>query len=124
MEMVRKVIETEFQCFKTAFEVTQFLRGNLYIFLDLVLAADHKEEDLEKIYEFLHEVIKLIVLWLKLLSDKFLKSFIETQSNPKLYLIDKNCALASCGFELMDILKWLFCLTVNVLYMCVENCSI
>ncbi len=37
-------------------------------------------------------------------------------NNPKLILVDRNVALASCGYELMDMLKWLFCQCPRTLF--------
>jgi hypothetical protein len=28
---------------------------------------------------------------------------------PRLFLVDRNVALASCGTEMLDMLKWFFC---------------
>lgn len=99
---------TDFGCLANAFEVTQYLRGHLFVFLDLLMTSEHKEENLPDVYSFLHLVVEAIVQWLKALKGDLLKSFIEYKKCPKLSLVDRKCALAACGYELLDMLKWLF----------------
>jgi len=82
------------------------------------MTSEHKEEDLPQIYSFLHLVIRMITLWLQIFPDTLLKPFIEWRKHPKLFLVDRNCALAACGFEIMDMLKWLFglCARTGVIF--------
>ncbi len=103
------MIETNFRCLTTAAAVTQYLRGHLYVFTDMLMASEYKNEDLPSVYDFLKLVAKLIAAWLELFPS-LLKSFIEYQTCPKLILIDRNVALAACGYEILDMLSWLFCL--------------
>ena len=107
---MEEILNKRFESLTTAFNITQYLRGNLHIFLDLLMTSNHKSDDLPKIYEFLHLIIKLIVLWLQIFPTTLLKPFIESQANSKLYLVDRNIALSLCGYELVDMLKWLFCM--------------
>eukprot|EP00826_Nyctotherus_ovalis_P021902 TRINITY_DN17151_c0_g1_i19.p4 TRINITY_DN17151_c0_g1~~TRINITY_DN17151_c0_g1_i19.p4 ORF type:complete len:100 (-),score=14.13 TRINITY_DN17151_c0_g1_i19:233-532(-) len=73
------------------------------------MTLKHEDGELQGICEFMHLVAKLIALWLKTFPTALLKPFIEYQKYPKLMLVDRNCALAACGYELLDMLKWLFC---------------
>jgi hypothetical protein len=107
---LEEVVRTRFSSLETAFDVTQYLRGHLYIFVDLLLTSEHTESDLPDIYSFLHLVIKAISLWLKMFSTDLLKAFIEYRQYPTLTIIDRNCALAACSYEFLDILGWLFAL--------------
>jgi len=70
------------------------------------------DKDLPAVYDFLKLVVKLIANWLSLFPS-LAKSFIECQQYPKLILIDRNAALAASGYEIIDMLKWLFSLTTR-----------
>ncbi len=70
------MIATEFKCLETAFEVTQYLRGRLYTYVDFLMAGEYlksPETELPPIVSFLKLVAKLIALWLALFPS-YLKS--------------------------------------------------
>ena len=106
---MNEILASNFNCFSNAFEITQYLRGNLYIFLDMTMTTEHNPGDLQFVYNFLHSIAKLIALWLKLFPSQFLVPFIEGKNHYELYYIDKNVALALSAYEIMDMLNWLFC---------------
>lgn len=106
---MRELLERRFQCFESAFELTKYLRGELYIFVDLVMTSEHQAEHLDAIYVFLEDVVRVVALWLKTFPSCMLGSYVESRSYYNLYGIDRNVALALCGYELMDMLSWLFC---------------
>ena len=67
------------------------------------------EKDLPPVYEFLKLVVRMIAAWLELFPS-LTKSYLEFQAYPKLILVDRNVALAACCYEILDMLKWIFCL--------------
>lgn len=49
-----------------AFETTQYLRGQLYIYVDFLLqGGSYTSEQVDAINDFLYNVLRLIVTWLK-----------------------------------------------------------
>jgi len=104
------MIQTKFKCFKNAYQVTHYLRGRLYYFVDTVMTTDYYSLELKDISSFLFLIVKMIVLWLEIFPKTLLIPFIEGKRYPKLIHIDKNVALAMCGYEMMDMLKWFFCM--------------
>ena len=57
-----------------AFTITQYLRGELYVYIDFLLGESIEEidENVMVIYDFLKEVINLIVLWLKMIPKLYI----------------------------------------------------
>ena len=57
-----------------AFMVTQYLRGELYVYIDFLLSVtlETPKSSIPIIYEFLKVVIKLIVVWLKMLPSLYI----------------------------------------------------
>ncbi|CDW78729.1 UNKNOWN [Stylonychia lemnae] len=91
-----------------AFHTTQYLRGDLYIYVDFLLQhSPYTDEEIDAINDFMYCVIRLIVTWLKKL-PKLLHLQSQIKVNPDLFLIDENIAIIQSGYELMDILKKLF----------------
>ena len=111
MKKIKEVIESDFKVLKTAFEITQYLRGKVFIYVDFLMANEYKnpQEECKKAIEFLKLVIKLFVRWMELF-PKYKQSFLEGEQYTKLYLVDRNVAFASCGYELYDMMKSIFCL--------------
>ena len=68
-------MDTKFGCLRTAFEVTQYLRGKLYILVDFLMANEYKNPDIEvpPVIEFLKLAIRMIALWLSMFPT-YLKS--------------------------------------------------
>lgn len=73
------------------------------------MAIDLIYSNLQRVYTFLHLVMQMLALWLKIFPDTLLEHFIDGQTNPELGYIDRRAALAQCGYEMIDMLKWLFC---------------
>jgi hypothetical protein len=50
----------------SAFEVTQYIRGHLFIYVDFLMANEYKDppKEIPLVIEFLKLVIKMIALWL------------------------------------------------------------
>ncbi len=104
---LEEVLGSKFVCLKTAFEVTQYLRGRLYIYVDFLMANEYKDPDKEipHVLEFLRGVLKLIVMWLDLF-PQYLRSVIFTGSKtfplvygvssvPKAIFSGSKCGLGS-----------------------------
>ena len=58
---VIRVTESEFLCFNDATEVTQFIRGELFIYYDSLLSLQQQASstDMQKTFEFVTEVIRM-----------------------------------------------------------------
>ena len=95
-----------FEVLETPRRVTQFLRGELYIYVDSILSLflNISTQELPAYYEFMSHVFMVIQLWLKEFPTKLYKSYQWSKKHPKLYLVDFDTALAKCGFELIEIL--------------------
>ena len=65
---MEEIIKTNFKCLTSAFEITQYLRGRLFILVDCLLAREplDPETEIPIIIGFFKIVIKVIVEWLKL----------------------------------------------------------
>ena len=98
-----------------AFEITQFYRGRLYIFVENLLTCSYKiyKSYLVPVVKFFGSVIQLIVAWLKKAPELF-PYYYKSFSSPDLYLEDGNVALALVWPELMDTLNKLFALENRV----------
>lgn len=72
-----------------AFETTQYFRGQLFIYVDMLLGSgDYDDEQVDAINDFLYTVLRLIVTWLKkvpkLMHLVSLNLFLTNFSTPKL----------------------------------------
>lgn len=65
---MEEIIKTNFKCLTTALDVTQYLRGRLFILVDCLLAREppDAQAELPIIIDFFKTVIRVIVEWLKL----------------------------------------------------------
>lgn len=65
---VWECILKNFEVLKTPTEVTQFLRGEFYVYTDSLISSTMNltDPDYPLIYEFVGEAIALILLWLKI----------------------------------------------------------
>lgn len=92
----------------SAFEMTQFLRGELFILVDCLLVYDYKNPvDLSQSIEFFTKTIDFIVNWLKSSRSHFQ---ILNSSKPDGFLTDPQTALSASWPELLFTLKRLFAL--------------
>jgi len=89
--------------FESAYETTQFLRGDLFTFVDCLLTARVPTEDLESILVFLAKVIDLVLAWLQL-PDLF-TYYAAGVASPDLFLTDQKVALAMAYPELLFTLE-------------------
>lgn len=106
---IRQIMESNFLHFGSAYECTQFLRGELYFYVDslLTLPLLITSEDLPAILNFCELVLQLTLKWFELL-PLFVPAWHESQANPSLFNVDLACAVANCGQELCHIFGKMF----------------
>ena len=91
-----------------AFETTQYLRGELFVYVDFLLG--HQFTDIEVLTDvdsFIKVVMRLIVVWLVKLTT-LQKTFEELEKVPNLFLVDPIAAIVKSYPELMETLAKLF----------------
>ena len=106
---VEKTIKSEFDNFKSAQEVTQFLRGKLFIFVDSLLAIcdddTNSPDDFRDMIQFMEKVFLLIIKWLELFPSKYMEYFEIHKKNKKAFLVNVDVAVAASGNELISMLS-------------------
>ncbi len=62
------MLASDFKCLSSAFEITQYLRGKLYIYVDFLMANEYKdpEKEIPPVVEFLKLTVRTIAAWLRL----------------------------------------------------------
>jgi len=95
--------------FPSAYKLTQFLRGELYFYVDSLISifTSTTPEDLPGIFDFVKEVFSMIMKWMEIF-PQYLNAFNASQQNLNLYLVDQDAALAQCGNEFFDIFSKCF----------------
>ena len=103
---LKDILENGFEVLETPRKVTQYIRGELYFYVDSMLSLhlNTTTKELPKIYEFMRYVYQIVQLWLKLFPSKLFKNYKHSLKYKKLYLIDFDTSLSRCGYELIDIL--------------------
>lgn len=106
---MKRVRETNFGCFKSVHELTQYMRGELFIYVDFIFSYDYTSLTVEvpSVVIFLKSVLKLLCQWLQWLSTH-LASYREFKNYPLLFLVDRNVALAACMEEVIFMLGLFF----------------
>ena len=89
--------------FDSAYETTQFLRGDLFTLVDCLLTAKVQSVEVVAIMVFLAKVIDLILAWLQI-PDLF-KYYALGISSPDLFLTDPKVALAMAYPEVLFTLE-------------------
>ena len=102
---INDVIQSEFTCFDSAYECTQFIRGELYYYVDSMVTLLNviSSDDLPVIIDLVKQVFELTLTWLKIF-PAYASSYREGKSNSNLYNVDLSTAIAYCGSELADML--------------------
>jgi hypothetical protein len=95
----------------SAQELSQYLRGELFITVDFLLSASsqYTEEDVDEVCAFLKAVLGLIVHWLKMAPGLLERAQPDLRREPDLFLVDEDAALLRSAEELMLMLHKLFC---------------
>jgi hypothetical protein len=116
---IKEVIQSKFTCFESANACTQFIRGELYIFVDSILSlyTNITSNDLPAIVEFMQLVFELILAWMEIF-PLYYQSFKECEQHPLLFCVDLPAAISQCGFELSEILGkiWGLCRRTNATF--------
>ena len=65
---LKEIIQSKFTCFESAHACTQFIRGELYVFVDSILTiySNITSNDLPAIVEFMSLVFQLILTWMEI----------------------------------------------------------
>jgi hypothetical protein len=109
-----------FEVLETPRKVTQYIRGELYFYVDSMLSLflNTSVAELSIYYQFMSHVFNIIQLWMKHFPSKLYKNYNLSRKHTKLYLIDFDTAVARCGDEFIDILAKCFgcCSRWNELY--------
>ena len=88
-------------------ETTQFIRGELFTFVDNLLVTNYRKADYPRVGVFLTVVVDYIVEWMKRASE-FFPLYYEWVNNPESMLSDNKVALAVAWPELLMTLKRIF----------------
>ena len=105
---LKDFIKLNFKVKDTSMEITQFLRGKLFFYIDSILTLDHlilpSPENLKQILQFLDIVFELIIAYV-LAFPSLKNEYEKTKHFPNLYLVQRNAALSLCYQEFAEILK-------------------
>ena len=102
---VKEVIQTKFLCFESAHECTQFIRGELYFYLDsiLTLFSHQRADELPLVIDLADLCFKLLLTWLEIFPN-YNQAYKEATQHPYLYAVDLPTAISQCCYELVDLL--------------------
>jgi hypothetical protein len=82
MKKINDTITSEFTGFESAYQCTQFIRGELYFYVDSMITLTNiiTSDDLPMIIDLIRNVLELILTWLRICPE-YKDSFRESQSN-------------------------------------------
>lgn len=92
---------------ESAYETTQFLRGELFTLVDCLLTASLSQSDVQTVLLFFSKVIDLIIAWMR--QPDLIRGFQAGTANPDLFLTDQRVAVAMAYPELLHTLERLAC---------------
>ena len=109
LNRIQRVIESDFLCFNDATECTQFIRGEMYVYFDslISLVQEASQTDVQMIFEFTTEMFRLCLKWIDIF-PKYQEIFKMCSLYPGLYLVDLSAAIASCGYEIFNMIHKCF----------------
>lgn len=109
LNKMEQITSSGFRCFADPFQCTQFIRGELYLHFDslITLPTYAKQADIEQIFAFARELFKLCLKWVELF-PQFEQVYKLCQRYPNLFNVDLDAAIASCGFEIFDMIHKCF----------------
>ena len=99
---VRLLCESEMQV-GSAYEATQFLRGELFVLVDCLLTRSFQPAEVHTVLQFLASVIDLVLCYLQL--PEVYTHLSAGQATPELYLTDTNVAVALAYSDLITTLE-------------------
>ena len=83
----------------TAYETTQFLRGDLFNLIDCLLTATYASSDLPTVLSFFTKVLDLVQAWMQL--PDLVKSYLAGAANADLFQTDQRVAVAMAYPEVL-----------------------
>lgn len=106
---VKEITTSDFRCFSSAYECTQFIRGELFFYVDslLTLHTQTTREDLPAILDFIEVVFQMIIRWYQLIPS-YASSWKEAIATPNLFNVDLSAAISLCCYEVSNIFGKLF----------------
>jgi hypothetical protein len=99
-------MESDFTCL-SAHQVTQYMRGELFIFHDSLLHLAIPKEHTQEALNFHYKMLEYVHKWL-IKMPSLLPLQAELRANSDLYMIDQNIAVYECFKEMSEILQKLF----------------
>lgn len=97
----------------SAWQTTQYLRGDLYIHQDFLMHSSPPEEHRDEVLEFHYLMLDFVNCWLQK-APKLLHLQAHIRACPELYMADSNAAILAAYSEIKDILA-------NLLGSCARN---
>lgn len=114
IERLRVFVKAGFDLKLSPIEITEYLRGDLFLYADTLLTMMHVFKptlaDIQEILSFTETLFTLILQWIKLFPE-FRKEYELSKEYPNLYLTSARTAVARCYPELMELVDT--CLNVN-----------
>lgn len=114
LNKMEQITSSGFRCFADPMQCTQFIRGELYLHFDslITLPTYAKQADIEQIFVFARELFRLCLKWVELFPQHE-KVYKLCQQYPNLFNVDLDAAIASCGYEIFDMIHKCFGLCVR-----------
>lgn len=111
MQWLDLCIETQFKCFKNAFDTTQLLRGKLYTFIDIFMTTkytnDIQKEIIPLIMNLLYKYIDFVIAFMKFyIENAYIYDILVKY--PDLYLADVKCSIVASYPEIISTLLKIF----------------
>ena len=109
--LIKEIINSNFSCLTSPFEITQVLRGKLFTNIDILMTNQYTTNNfnnpINMIVDILYDTLDLIVTYLKFLKENLnLTEILEKYSD--FYLINNNFAIVASLNEIMITLKRIF----------------
>ena len=103
---VQHILKSKMTCFSSAHECTQFIRGELFFYVDSLLTLSSggiNSNDLTGIAEFLRLCFELCLTWMEIFPH-YSDAFKDSQQTPMLFCVDLPAAISQCCYELSEIM--------------------
>ena len=106
---VNEIVESKFTCFEDAQACTQFIRGELYFYLDslLTMPTQFDASDLPGIIDFVRLCYRLVLTWMEIF-PLYNDSYRECRDSPLLFCVDLPAAISNCCYELCELFGKVF----------------
>ena len=107
---IKKIVDTNFECFESANEATQILRGKIFTYLDIFMTTNYSQKSskiIPLIVSLLYDFIDLVVAYFEYyIKNAYLYDALVKY--PDLYLVSTKCAIVSAIPEIVFSLKRIF----------------